>query len=175
MPPPKSRPRPQGRAGVAVPEGVKNIIIAGRSILRSETEERAAGIPILAEDRRRHARYALSLAITMQGDNNFYAGLSEDLSEGGVFVATYHVLPLGTPVVLQFTLPSNDEPMTVNGTVQWVRGPDATASHENVFGGGRDVPGIMPGIGIRFHDLDAATRTVIRDFMERRRPVFFDA
>ena len=154
---------------------MKNIIIAGRSLLRPEPEERAAGIPILAEDRRRHARYALSLAITMQGDNNFYAGLSEDLSEGGVFIATYHVLPLGTPVVLQFTLPSSEEPITVNGTVQWVRGPDATACHQSVFSGGRDAPHIKPGLGVRFHDLDRATRTVIRDFMEQRRPVFFDA
>jgi uncharacterized protein (TIGR02266 family) len=154
---------------------VKNIIIAGRSILRPEPEDRAASIPILAEDRRRHARYALSLAITMRGDNNFYAGLSEDISEGGVFIATYHVLPLGTPVVLQFTLPNSEEPITVNGTVQWVRGPDATAANENVFCGGPAVPDIVPGLGIRFHDLDKGTRTVIRDFMERRRPVFFDA
>lgn len=132
-----------------------------------------ASIPILAEDRRRHARYALSLAITMQGDNNFYAGLSEDISEGGVFIATFRVLPIGTPVVLSFTLPHADEPITASGVVQWVRGPEATAHPGNVFGGG-ELPGVMPGIGIRFHDLDAGTRKVIRDFMQQRKPVFFD-
>lgn len=153
---------------------MKNIIIKGRSILRPETQRQLTSIPILAEDRRRHARYALSLAITMQGDNNFYAGLSEDISEGGVFIATFHVLPIGTPVVISFTLPHTEEPITTSGVVQWVRGPGATAHPANMFGGGGELPGVMPGIGIRFHDLDAATRKVIRDFMQQRKPVFFD-
>jgi len=154
---------------------VRNIIIQGRSIIRPGSEKQAASIPILAEDRRRHARYALRLAITLRGENNFYAGLSEDISEGGVFIATFHLLPIGTPVVLSFTLPNADKPITAGGTVQWVRGPDATAASENIFGAGRELPGVMPGIGIRFHDLDAATRLTIRRFMQRRRPVFFDA
>ena len=151
------------------------MIIQGRSIIRPGSEEEAGSIPILAEDRRRHPRYSLSLAITMQGDNNFYAGLSEDISEGGVFIATFHVLPIGTPVELSFTLPNAEEPLHVSGVVQWLRGPDATAASENIFGGGRELPGVMPGLGIRFHALDAATRQTIRDFMQRRRPVFFDA
>ena len=151
------------------------MIIQGRSIIHSGAEEKAASIPILAEDRRRHPRYALSLAITMQGENNFYTGLSEDISEGGVFIATFHLLPVGTPVVLAFTLPNAHEPITASGTVKWVRGPDATARSENIFGAGRELPGVIPGIGIRFHDLDASTRTTIREFMRRRTPVFFDA
>ncbi len=110
----------------------------------------------------------------MQGENNFYAGLSEDISEGGVFIATYHVLPIGTPVVLSFTLPFSREPLSVVGSVQWVRGPDATAHDDNCFGAGVELPGVMPGIGIRFHDVSAANSRAIRDFMRQRKPVFFD-
>jgi uncharacterized protein (TIGR02266 family) len=117
----------------------------------------------------------LSLAITMQGVYNFYAGLSEDMSEGGIFIATHHALPIGTPVVLSFTLPDSDEPMTVHGTVQWLRGPDATASWETNFGGGADAPGITPGIGVKFDDVDRAALRAIRTFVTRRSPVFFDA
>ena len=40
------------------------------------------------EDRRQHPRFLLSLAITMLGDNNFYSGLSENISEAGVFIAS---------------------------------------------------------------------------------------
>jgi uncharacterized protein (TIGR02266 family) len=153
------------------------MIIQGRSIARpgSDAEKTANSIPILAEDRRQDPRYALRLAITMHGDNNFYAGLSEDISEGGIFIATFHFLRIGTPVVLAFSLPNAETPITANGTVQWVRGPDATAAHDNIFGGGRELPGIVPGMGIQFHGLDAATRKTIRDFMHYRRPVFFDA
>jgi uncharacterized protein (TIGR02266 family) len=111
----------------------------------------------------------------MQGENNFYAGLSENLSEGGVFIATSHALPIGTPVVLQFTLPTSDAPLTVTGTVKWVRGPDATADRGTLFGTGYEVPGVMPGLGVQFHGVDADAQYAIRAFMEKRSPVFFDA
>ena len=111
----------------------------------------------------------------MQGENNFYAGLSEDMSEGGVFIATHHALPIGTPVVLQFTLPEADEPISVYGTVQWLRGPDATACWGSNFGAGVEAPGVMPGMGIKFHDMEPASLKAIRSFVQRRSPVFFDA
>ena len=140
----------------------------------THAERRAGSIPVPAQDRRRAPRYALSLAITMQGDNNFYAGLSEDMSEGGVFIATHHALPIGTPVNLSFTLPDADEPIFVYGTVQWLRGPDATARWDSNFGAGAET-GVMPGIGIRFHDMEPASLKAIRTFVRQRSPVFFDA
>lgn len=136
---------------------------------------RADSIPVPIGDRRRTPRYALSLAITMQGENNFYSGLSEDISESGVFIATHHLLAIGTPVVLSFTLPFSAEPLVVHGTVQWVRGPDATAKHGELFGAGAEIPGVMPGMGVKFHDISSAARREIRDFMHRRSPVFFEA
>lgn len=140
----------------------------------THAERRAGSIPVPAQDRRRAPRYALSLAITMQGDNNFYAGLSEDMSEGGVFIATHHALPIGTPVFLSFTLPDADEPILVYGIVQWLRGPDATARWDSNFGAGAET-GVMPGIGIRFHEMEPASLKAIRTFVRQRSPVFFDA
>jgi uncharacterized protein (TIGR02266 family) len=110
----------------------------------------------------------------MQGENNFYAGLSEDMSEGGVFIATHHALPIGTPVVLSFTLPDAEEPISVYGTVQWLRGPDATASWGTNFGSGGEA-GVQPGMGIKFHDMEPASLKAIRYFVRQRSPVFFDA
>jgi uncharacterized protein (TIGR02266 family) len=110
----------------------------------------------------------------MQGENNFYAGLSEDMSEGGVFIATHHALPIGTPVVLSFSLPDAEEPISVYGTVQWLRGPDATASWETNFGGNGEA-GVQPGMGIKFHDMEPASLKAIRTFVRQRSPVFFDA
>lgn len=131
-------------------------------------------IPVPDLDRRRHPRFLLELAITMQGENNFYTGLSEDVSEGGIFIATHHLLAIGTRVVLSFTLPGASEAITVEGTVQWVRGPDATARAENVFGGDRRyAQGVTPGMGIRFRGIDRASVDAIRDFMFKRRPDFY--
>jgi uncharacterized protein (TIGR02266 family) len=131
-------------------------------------------IPVPDLDRRRHPRFMLELAITMQGENNFYTGLSEDVSEGGIFIATHHLLPIGTVVVLSFTLPGASAPITVEGTVQWVRGPDATARAENVFGGDRRyAAGVTPGMGIRFCGVERASVAEIRAFMSKRRPDFY--
>lgn len=160
---------------MAVHFGVRNPLEKLRDKATTSAERRAGSIPVPAQDRRRAPRYALSLAITLQGENNFYAGLSEDMSEGGVFIATHHALPIGTPVVLQFTLPEADEPISVYGTVQWLRGPDATACWGSNFGAGVEAPGVMPGMGIKFHDMEPASLKAIRSFVQRRSPVFFDA
>jgi len=44
-----------------------------------------------AENRRVHARYALDLEVSMSSEHNFYAGLAENISAGGIFVATVTV------------------------------------------------------------------------------------
>lgn len=146
-----------------------------QGIRHDDAPTTADTIPAPAGDQRLHPRYELSLAITMRGENNFYTGLSENISEGGIFIATHHLLPIGTPVVLAFTLPTSDVTLSLYGTVQWQRGPDATAKGCDVFGGGREVPGVMPGIGVQFHGVDAASLRAIRVFMMQRQPVFFDA
>jgi len=127
---------------------------------------------IPGEDQRTRPRYLLSLDITMRGDNNFYAGLSENISETGVFIATQHVLALGTLVALSFTLPGSKAPISLLGTVQWVRGPRAMAKAENIFG---DHFGeVKPGIGVRFTEVDEVSTRAIRAFMRLRGPDFFE-
>lgn len=126
-------------------------------------------------DRRRAPRFELSLAITLQGANNFYTGLSEDISDGGVFIATHVRLAVGTPVTIWMTIPGSDAPTRVSGTVRWVREPSAIAKAENIFGGDRQLAeAAPPGIGVQFHDVSDATRKAIRGFMTCRRPDFFE-
>jgi uncharacterized protein (TIGR02266 family) len=117
--------------------------------LEREAPARAASSAV---DRRLHPRYALTLAVTLRGDNNFYTGLSGNISGGGIFIATQHVLPIGTPVVMSLSL-MHSTSITIRGTVRWVRAPEATANPFSVFSG--DVHGVVPGMGIQFEDLDA--------------------
>lgn len=126
-------------------------------------------------DRRRDPRFELSLAITLQGANNFYAGLSEDISDGGVFIATHVRLAVGTPVTIWITIPGSDAPTRVSGTVRWVREPAAIAKAENIFGGDRQLAEMAPpGMGVQFHNVSDTTRQAIRSFMTCRRPDFFE-
>ncbi len=126
-----------------------------------------------AEDRRLNPRYHLKLAITLRGDNNFYTGVTADISTGGVFIATQHILPVGTPVVLQFHLTRFDVDVTVRGIVRWIREPEATARPGYVFGGAY-MEEVKPGMGVQFMDLGPHDANMIRSFMQVRVPEFFD-
>jgi uncharacterized protein (TIGR02266 family) len=89
----------------------------------------------------------------------FFAGLSLDISEGGLFVATYHVLPLGTQLGLRFELPDGTE-IQARGEVRWIRRPHA---HED-----------RPGLGIAFTELSAEALEKIVAYCETRPPLYFE-
>ena len=58
---------------------------------REATIRQLSELP-LDDNRRRHLRYAVELDVSMSSEHNFYAGFAENLSEGGVFVATHSLL-----------------------------------------------------------------------------------
>jgi uncharacterized protein (TIGR02266 family) len=94
-------------------------------------------------------------------DSNFYVGFSGEISEGGVFCATYNIQPRNTPMRVLVTLPGNFE-KHVNGFVRFVRDPmDLTAESE-------------PGMGIQFEGLDPEARDLILRFIRKRPPMFYD-
>lgn len=125
-------------------------------------------VPLGEAEQRTHPRYELCLAITMSGDNNFYVGLSENISEGGIFIATHRHLPIGTQLVLTFFLPNATEQLSVRGAVQWLRGPEATEADDD------ELSAVKTGMGVQFDELDHRASAVIRAFIQSRRPDFFD-
>ena len=63
----------------------------------------------MAESRRSlhnriHPRVEIHVEVTMESDHNFYTGLSSNVSEGGLFVATHAAPPLGTRLLVRFML-----------------------------------------------------------------------
>ena len=100
--------------------------------------------------------------VTLGSESNFYTGFSGDLSEGGIFVATYEkLLPPGTAVEVALALP-NRSPIKVMGRVRWVR---ETTDHS---------PGIFPGMGIQFDGMHPEALSAIKSFLQRREPMFWD-
>src|SRR5258705_13287773 len=75
----------------------------------------------LSTDARAHRRLALELEVSLQSDSNFCLGLTENLSNGGIFVATHLVRPVGTVVALTLRLPNRKTPLALGGRVRWVR------------------------------------------------------
>jgi uncharacterized protein (TIGR02266 family) len=113
------------------------------------------------EDLRAHPRRQVEIEITLQSESNFYAGFGQNLSEGGIFVATHALRPKGTRLDVAFTLPGNHRRIEVEGEVRWVRAYSETS----------DSP---PGMGLSFVSLSAEDAQAIRAFSEQRPPIFFD-
>ncbi len=94
-------------------------------------------------------------------ETNFYVGFSGEISEGGVFVATYNTLAVGSAVHLHITLPGGFE-FKVPGRVHFVRDPmDLMADSE-------------PGMGLRFEQLAGEQRELVLRFVRKRPPMFYD-
>ncbi len=114
------------------------------------------------EGARRHPRASVSLTIGLSTEHNFWSGITMNVSEGGVFVATHQVAAVGTVVSLTLFLPGRPEPLTALGEVRWTR----------PYGGNDDVP---PGLGVRFLEIDHAALDAVRHFVESvRDPLYFE-
>ena len=108
----------------------------------------------------RRPRVKMQATIDFGSENNFYNGFSTNISEGGVFVATVKLVPLGTEVDLAFSLPTGEK-IETKGVVRWQREVDD--KH----------PETMPGIGIEFINLPPAAEASVKRFIANRDPMFF--
>jgi uncharacterized protein (TIGR02266 family) len=111
-------------------------------------------------EQRVHPRRHVELDITLGSDSQFYSGFSENLSEGGIFVATHDLRPLGTRLEVTFSLPTSRRRIRTEGVVCWVRAYSETS-------------GAPPGIGIRFLWLLQDDALAVRAFCIHRPPLFF--
>jgi uncharacterized protein (TIGR02266 family) len=114
-----------------------------------------------AEVRRAHSRHDVELDVSLEGESNFYLGLTENLSEGGLFIATHVVKPIGTTVEVSFKLPHVAEAIQAVGVVRWVREYSETSN-------------TSPGIGVRFGRISPQQVEQIREFLAARAPLFYD-
>ncbi|MDJ0765269.1 MAG: TIGR02266 family protein [Myxococcota bacterium] len=117
--------------------------------------------PPLAAERRRAPRIAIEADIGFQSDTNFFMGFTEDISTGGLFIATYDVREKGSLLSVNFTLPDGHL-ISAQGIVRWVREYNETT------------PDIVPGMGVQFEDLDPNDKEMIYHFIEKRPPIFYD-
>lgn len=110
------------------------------------------------DERRRTPRTRLAVDISLYSESHFFAGLTEDIGEGGLFVATHAAIPRGSSIDLVFTLPTNHE-VRVRGVVRWTRSVECETA---------------PGIGIQFEDLSSADATAVSAFLRHRPPLVWD-
>jgi uncharacterized protein (TIGR02266 family) len=112
--------------------------------------------------RRAYPRRHIRVDVSMVSESNFYLGFSEDVSEGGIFVATDDgIRSLGERFPLVFTLPTREEPVFCLTEVAWVR-----EHHDS-----QDPQEGTPGMGLRFVAIAPEDREAIAAFAAQRQPL----
>ncbi len=106
-------------------------------------------------NRRVHQRKELAVQVGIRSENGFWAGLTENISEGGVFVATNAPFDLGTEIEVDLSFKGRDESFPIPCVVRWIR-PET--------GGG-----LPPGMGLQFLHLEQDIQIRIREFISTGR------
>lgn len=112
------------------------------------------------DSQRIQQRVKMQAAVDFGSDNNFFNGFSANISDGGLFVATVNLVPIGTQIELNFSLPSGER-IQAHGVVRWVREVD----DKN--------PDAFPGIGVQFTKLDGEGQVAVERFVHSREPMFY--
>jgi uncharacterized protein (TIGR02266 family) len=140
--------RPRRVAVELVPDGSGELVGAG-----------AHRVSEPARERRVQERVEMEVDIGLHSATQFYAGLSNDISEGGLFVSTVRPLPVGSQLSLSFVLPGGHA-VTTEGRVAWLAAPRDDDSRA--------------GMGIRFLRLEPAHRAAIERFLQHRPPMLHE-
>jgi len=99
----------------------------------------------LAAERRTNIRMKLHAKVSVTSESNFFMGLTENISEGGIFVSTFSPPAIGESVELAVTV-DDGESVPVSGIVRWHR---------------TDESGGTTGCGVQFMDLTDDLRRAI--------------
>ncbi len=114
-------------------------------------------------ERRIVERLDVNLSITMSSETNFFTGFSENISEGGLFVATHDYKHRGETMHIEFSIPDGGESMTLECLVRWTRPYNP------------ECPDMAPGMGLEFVSLTPLQEDRLQHFVEKlREPMFVD-
>ncbi|MGE4544960.1 MAG: TIGR02266 family protein [Pedobacter sp.] len=81
---------------------------------------------------------------------------SINISTGGLFIETETPLPVGTPLLLDFTLPGHHDIVRCKGRVAWVNHADGPKHLR-----------LPPGMGLQFFDLTLEDMALVRSYIMR--------
>jgi uncharacterized protein (TIGR02266 family) len=108
-------------------------------------------------------RFDLEVKVDLESDHNFYTGLTQNISSGGLFIATHHIRKIGDRITLNFSLPGASKPVVVETEVRWIRENSALMRAHG-----------ESGMGVRFINLSPEAKAAIDGFLESRESLYYD-
>lgn len=124
-----------------------------------------AGARIQAEPthQRQAERHDVEVSVDLASDSNFYTGLTQNISAGGLFIATHQIKRVGDHIRLKFTLPGAGRTVECDTEVRWIR---ENSSLHRTDG--------ASGMGVRFLNLSPEDSAAIESFIRSRESLFYD-
>lgn len=101
-------------------------------------------------------RYRVRLAIYYGTEQQqLMTNYSVNMNTGGIFIETHKILPVDTPLMVEFMLPGKGKLITCKARVAWTNEPEDQKS-----------PKLPVGMGLQFLDLSLDNLHSIRDFID---------
>lgn len=100
----------------------------------------------------------LRIQYSCVGDpDTVFSSYSVNLSTGGMFIGTKELLPVDSPLNIEFILPEDGRIIQCTGRVSWLNHPDSIINQN-----------LPTGMGLQFMDLSAADMDLLRNFIKNQ-------
>jgi uncharacterized protein (TIGR02266 family) len=104
---------------------------------------------------RREPRCAAKIKVSYGADDSTLTDYTVNLSTGGLFLAATEQLPLGTMLLINFTLPNTPETVQCKAKVVWLNSSDDLVNQS-----------LPPGMGVQFVDMTLTSMDAIRNYIK---------
>ena len=104
-------------------------------------------------DRRDAERVDAEIVVSAVNGDRQVGGVTENVSEGGLFMTTKTPHAVGETLTIRFSLPGTEKTIEATAKVRWTRPEDPR----------RELPS---GVGVQFVSLSDGERTLIKDFVK---------
>ena len=111
----------------------------------------------LQDEHRKTSRTSTIIQVNYNTVDSFFREFADNISAGGMFVATPKPLEPGTKLTLEFLLPGCDYPIRVKAEVTWNR---------DIYDVGRS-----RGMGVKFDNLSPSEKDKINTIVKQLRSV----
>ena len=125
--------------------------------------DHAANPTLSGAERRIDGRKEFQVEVGLLADYQFFTGFTQNISEGGLFIATHELMDIGTRFEVTFEIPGIAHAFNCTCEVRWLRTYDGGSLEE-----------MQPGMGVRFVNLTEQEIGLINGYMVGRETLFHE-
>lgn len=124
----------------------------------------AHGFPAASNsDRRDYGRCGFDIRVGVASDHRLFVGLTQNISAGGLFIATEEPLKRGDKVDVRFSVPGSPYIFEKKATVCWTRPVDGDGGDHRTHA----------GAGVSFDHLTDEEQKILNAFLQVHDAIFF--